>query len=610
MVPPLGWKTASPDPISSGKENRSSSSAELAVVPALGLLQPVEVLGQGLVRLPGRAVDTLELLALLVAAPVGPGHPHQGEMAQPAGRGNVGSPAQVSEGRRVPVGGDLGCLTPLGRGVHLVMAGTDGLDDLPLERLVVEEGEPFVDGVLVTDERLVLGHDLPHGGGDPIEVLVAEVGPSGQFEVVVEAVLDHRSDGEVGPGPQAEDGLGQYVGGGVTQHGPPGVGLGGDDADLGTVGQRGVEVDLLPVERGGHRRPGQAGTDGPGELDGRRARVELLGGSIGKSDGDGCHGVVFLHRVAGMVVGCGTGPGPPPEHVDRAPAAARTVRRPDAPGVPDPGRCCLQGNAQQGRAPADRAPCRRLLVQGGQSPRRVEVVVEDGPAPAPGPPRRGRLLLRLRLRLRLRWAGWAPPASPPADGPPGACPRHPTPSRSGSGGPAGPGAAPPAPTPSGGRRRRPDCPGTWTSWCRPARPGPRGASAGRTAVRSPTRTGPSRTRGGGTPGRAHRRGRRWSPPAPAAPGPSTRCASPGRPGPHRDSHEGSSGSDGCQSTKSSGCRLFGSSGFPPCSAAMASMVGGSKWLTEPNAVERGHVEVDGTAGLVGPARLEHRRRSG
>ena len=34
-------------------------------------------------RLPGRAVDALELLALLVAPPVGPGHPHQGEVAQP-----------------------------------------------------------------------------------------------------------------------------------------------------------------------------------------------------------------------------------------------------------------------------------------------------------------------------------------------------------------------------------------------------------------------------------------------------------------------------------------------------------------------------------------------
>ena len=51
---------------------------------------------------------------------------------------------------------------------------------------------------------------------------------------------------------------------------------------------------------------------------------------------------------------------------------------------------------------------------------------------------------------------------------------------------------------------------------------------------------------------------------------------PGRPGPHRDSHGGSSGSEGCHRTKSRGWRLLGSSGFPPFSAARASMVAGSQ----------------------------------
>ena len=55
-------------------------------------------------------------------------------------------------------------------------------------------------------------------GLDALEVVVAEVGPAGQLEVVVEAVLDHRADGVVGPGPQPQDGLGQDVGGGVAEH--------------------------------------------------------------------------------------------------------------------------------------------------------------------------------------------------------------------------------------------------------------------------------------------------------------------------------------------------------------------------------------------------------
>ena len=85
---------------------------------------------------------------------------------------------------------------------------------------------------------------------------------------------------------------------------------------------------------------------------------------------------------------------------------------------------------------------------------------------------------------------------------------------------------------------------------------------------------------------------------------------PGRPGPHRDSQDGSSGRDGCHSTKSRGCRLLGSSGFPPCSAAMASMVGGIEVAERPEALEGGHVEVHRAAGLVGVAGVEHRTDEG
>ena len=53
--------------------------------------------------------------------------------------------------------------------------------------------------------------------------------------------------------------------------------------------------------------------------------------------------------------------------------------------------------------------------------------------------------------------------------------------------------------------------------------------------------------------------------------PSTRCASPGRPAPHGDGHDGSSGADGCHSTKSSGSRLPGRSGTLPRSLAIGSI---------------------------------------
>ena len=61
-------REAGPELVGEGVE--VEVAAELAVVALLGLLDPVEVRLQRLLRLPGGAVDALELLVLLVAAPV------------------------------------------------------------------------------------------------------------------------------------------------------------------------------------------------------------------------------------------------------------------------------------------------------------------------------------------------------------------------------------------------------------------------------------------------------------------------------------------------------------------------------------------------------------
>ena len=92
-------------------------------------------------------------------------------------------------------------------------------------------------------------------------------------------------------------------------------------------------------------------------------------------------------------------------------------------------------------------PAARLGVEGGQSRRGVEIVVEA----------RARTAVRAR---RLASTGdvldrpGRAPARRPAGRPPGACRRPSTPSRGGSGGRAGPGGPPPAPTPSAGRRTK------------------------------------------------------------------------------------------------------------------------------------------------------------
>ena len=283
-----------------------------------------------------------------------------------------------------------------------------------------KRSSPSAIDVLVADERLVLGHDLPHGGLDPLEVLVAEVGTARQLEVVVEAVLDHRPDGVVGPGPQPEHGLGQDMGRRVPEHGPAPVGLGGQDGDLGAVLERRVEVHLGPVEGGGHCRLGQAGADGLGELEGGGAGVELLGRTIGKSDADGCHGCASLLRVVRRPIrsirSSRDRPGSPgvyrvtPSRAAPAtgerPAAASTSSAARAPGVSRSSSRCDRTSSRPGSAGA-----------------------------APAVPRSGR-----------GRPGRGPPGLEPGRGT-GHVRRPSTPSRLGSGGRGGPAGWPPAPTP-------------------------------------------------------------------------------------------------------------------------------------------------------------------
>ena len=282
MRPPLGWKTGSPPPISGGKWNRSSSRPEAAVVAALGLLQPVQMLGQRLVGLPGGAVDPLEHLPVLVAPPVGAGHPHELERPEAAGGRDVGAAAQVG-----PAPARIGTV-PVD--AHLVAAGAlvglHALDDLHLVGLVGEALQALLPGQVLPDEGLVLGHDRPHAGLDAPEVLLGERGPAGEIEVVVEAVLDGRPDGVLGPREEVADGLGQDVGGGVAEDVAPGVGIGGDDRHLATVGQRCRQVDLGPVDGGGNGRLGQPPPDRLGQVGGGGPWFEGSGRPVGQGDGD------------------------------------------------------------------------------------------------------------------------------------------------------------------------------------------------------------------------------------------------------------------------------------------------------------------------------------
>ena len=236
--------------------NRSSSRPELAVVALLGLLQHRQVLRQLFLRGPGRAVDALQHLVAVVAAPVGAGHLHQLEELELARGRHVRAAAQVLEGA-------------LAVQRHVLAFG-NAADDLGLVGLA--HGLEVRDGLVARQHAarhlLVLGGELRHlllDGGQVFRRERALVG-----EVVEEAVLDDRADRDLGLGEQLLDGVGQQVGRGVADQ-VQAVGVLGRDDGQRLVGLDQVaRVDQL---RGARARPrGRRARPWPGPRRWRRRR--------------------------------------------------------------------------------------------------------------------------------------------------------------------------------------------------------------------------------------------------------------------------------------------------------------------------------------------------
>ena len=175
------------------------------------LLKEGEVFLEFLGRCKGGTIDTLQLGILLVALVEGARHMGQSEGADPRGIRHMGSCAEVGE-CTVAVESDL-------------FPGRDAGDDIKLElagmgaRGETRKFAPFPHGKgLFTCDHLALkglrlGDDRSHLLLDFLKVLRAD--PVSEIDVVVEAVINRRSGGELRLWPDAEDGICQHVGAGV-----------------------------------------------------------------------------------------------------------------------------------------------------------------------------------------------------------------------------------------------------------------------------------------------------------------------------------------------------------------------------------------------------------
>ena len=143
-------------------------------------------------------------------------------------------------------------------GERLGPLGGDVLDDLDLVLLALplEERERLLHRDLLADEGVVGGDGLVGGLLDLLEVLGREGRLAG--EVVVEAVLDGRADGDLGARVELLHHAGHDVGGVVARHlerlGVPG----GDHLEPDVAVERAGEVHRLAVELGDVGGLGQA----------------------------------------------------------------------------------------------------------------------------------------------------------------------------------------------------------------------------------------------------------------------------------------------------------------------------------------------------------------
>ncbi len=137
-------------------------------------------------------------------------------------------------------------------------------------------------------ERRVALDDLAHLGFDLRQIVGRERLFPG--EVVIEAVVDHRADGDLRAGIELLHRLGHDMGRVVADELERLRVLARDDADRGVALDRRGKVVELAVELDRHRLLGKRLGDGLGDVAARDSRFEVARGTIGKLKGN--------HRVS------------------------------------------------------------------------------------------------------------------------------------------------------------------------------------------------------------------------------------------------------------------------------------------------------------------------
>ena len=187
--------------------------AELAVIAFARLFDHFAPMGQFLRSGEGDAVDALQLRIALIALVIGAGHRSQRKGTDPSRRFHVRPGAEIGESA-VAVETDFFTLRNAFEDIQLVAAGHPALAERG-ELAGATEFHRLGPADHTTFEWLVLRDDLSHLCFDPGEILGRDAVP--QIDVIIKSLLHRRPRRELCLGPDAQNGLGQHVGAGMTQ---------------------------------------------------------------------------------------------------------------------------------------------------------------------------------------------------------------------------------------------------------------------------------------------------------------------------------------------------------------------------------------------------------
>jgi hypothetical protein len=224
---------------------------------------------------PRGAVDTLQLLVLGVAAPIGARDAGQLERFQEARIGHVRTAAHVHVFLVVVQAHCLLVRHVFDQAKLVVLAaGLEDLDDLGARRHFL-------------DDIVVLGNQRLHALLDRGQVVRGKRALA--VNVVVEAFRDDRTDHHLHVRVQLLDRVPDQVGAGMADDFQAFLVLGRDDAQPGVVVDNVAGIHQLAVHFTGQGRLGQTGADGLRHLHDGNGVFEFSAAAVGKRDGD--HGL-------------------------------------------------------------------------------------------------------------------------------------------------------------------------------------------------------------------------------------------------------------------------------------------------------------------------------